>query len=52
MIVVPPDMCLLSCVFFITDYQKILGQEEVDTWKQVIYHDFEIWKQNHVTIYI
>ncbi|XP_041365559.1 PAX-interacting protein 1-like [Gigantopelta aegis] len=33
---VPPDMCLLGCVFFVTDYQKILGQEEIDTWKQVI----------------
>lgn len=33
---VPPDMCLLGCVFFITDYQKILGQEQIENWKKVI----------------
>ncbi|XP_063398435.1 PAX-interacting protein 1-like isoform X2 [Mytilus trossulus] len=33
---VPADMCLLGCVFFITDYQKILGQEQIDNWKKVI----------------
>ncbi|XP_046580805.1 PAX-interacting protein 1-like [Haliotis rubra] len=33
---IPPDMCLLGCVFYVTDYQAILGQEEINTWKQVI----------------
>ncbi|KAL5006232.1 hypothetical protein ScPMuIL_015038 [Solemya velum] len=33
---VPPDMCLLGCVFYITDYHKIVGQDQINTWKQVI----------------
>ncbi|KAL3842634.1 hypothetical protein ACJMK2_020625, partial [Sinanodonta woodiana] len=33
---VPPDMCLFGCVFYITDYQKIVGPEQIAIWKQVI----------------
>ncbi|KAK3581462.1 hypothetical protein CHS0354_031786 [Potamilus streckersoni] len=33
---VPPDICLLGCVFYITDYQKIVGPEQIAIWKQVI----------------
>lgn len=32
----PPEMCLLGCVFYITDYVKIVGQSEIDKWKKVI----------------
>lgn len=32
---VPPEMCLLGCVFYITDYVKIVGQSEIDKWKKV-----------------
>lgn len=28
-------MCLLGCVFYITDYVKIVGQSEIDKWKKV-----------------
>ncbi|XP_059170628.1 PAX-interacting protein 1-like [Physella acuta] len=33
---VPPDLCLLGCVFCITDYQHILGAEEVAVWRKVM----------------
>ncbi|CAL1541165.1 unnamed protein product [Lymnaea stagnalis] len=33
---VPPDLCLLGCVFCIVDYQNILGSGEVVAWKKVI----------------
>ncbi|OWF43255.1 PAX-interacting protein 1-like isoform X1 [Mizuhopecten yessoensis] len=33
---VPADMCLLGCVFYITDYQKIVGPDQIDNWKKVI----------------
>ncbi|KAK6184096.1 hypothetical protein SNE40_006628 [Patella caerulea] len=33
---VPPDMCLLGCVFYITDYHQLLGADEIKTWKDVI----------------
>lgn len=33
---VPPDMCLLGCIFYITDYPKIVGLEQIAVWKQVI----------------
>ncbi|KAH9518689.1 PAX-interacting protein 1 [Bulinus truncatus] len=33
---VPPDLCLLGCVFCIVDYQNILGTDEVAAWKKVI----------------
>ncbi|KAK6973828.1 PAX-interacting protein 1 [Biomphalaria glabrata] len=33
---VPPDLCLLGCVFCIVDYQNIIGLEEVAAWKKVI----------------
>ncbi|XP_062589088.1 PAX-interacting protein 1-like isoform X1 [Saccostrea cucullata] len=32
----PPEMCLLGCVFYITDYLKIVGQPQIDNWKKVI----------------
>lgn len=32
---VPPEMCLLGCVFYITDYIKIVGQPKIDNWKKV-----------------
>ena len=35
-IVVPEDLCLLGCVFFITDYQKYLTPQQISTWKKVI----------------
>lgn len=34
---VPPDMCLLGCIFYITDYPKIVGLEQIAVWKQVCY---------------
>ncbi|XP_078332569.1 PAX-interacting protein 1-like isoform X2 [Crassostrea virginica] len=33
---IPPEMCLLGCVFYITDYIKIVGQPKIDNWKKVI----------------
>lgn len=33
---VPPDLCLLGCVFCIVDYQSILGTEEILAWQKVI----------------
>ena len=33
---VPEDLCLLGCVFFITDYQRYLSSEQIMTWKKVI----------------
>lgn len=35
-ITVPEDLCLLGCVFFITDYQRYLSSEQITTWKKVI----------------
>ncbi|XP_064634696.1 PAX-interacting protein 1-like [Lineus longissimus] len=33
---VPPDLCLLGCVFYITDYQKYLDNKQIETWQMVI----------------
>lgn len=33
---VPEDVCLLGCVFYITDYQKTLEPAELESWRQVI----------------
>ncbi|XP_074660001.1 PAX-interacting protein 1-like [Tubulanus polymorphus] len=33
---VPPELCLLGCVFYITDYQHIVKKNEIDVWKTVI----------------
>ena len=32
---VPPEVCLLSCVFYITDYQKYVDIAQLDVWKKV-----------------
>ncbi|KAL8572757.1 hypothetical protein ACOMHN_030339 [Nucella lapillus] len=29
---IPPDQCLLGCVFFVCDYQRSMGADEVSTW--------------------
>lgn len=34
-VLVPPDMCLLGCVFLIVEYDRLLGSE-VTTWTRVI----------------
>ena len=33
---VPPDLCLLGCVFLIVDYQHCSTVEELKTWVKVI----------------
>ena len=33
---VPPNFCLLGCVFCVVDYHNILGADEVNAWKSVI----------------
>ncbi|XP_064601096.1 LOW QUALITY PROTEIN: PAX-interacting protein 1-like [Liolophura sinensis] len=33
---IPPDMCLLGCVFLIADNQTLVGADEINTWKKVI----------------
>lgn len=33
---VPSDMCLLGCIFYINDYPKTLGMEQMAIWKKVI----------------
>ncbi|ESO82379.1 hypothetical protein LOTGIDRAFT_170001, partial [Lottia gigantea] len=33
---IAPDMCLIGCVFYIHDYQSLLGENEIKTWKEVI----------------
>ncbi|KAH3887645.1 PAX-interacting protein 1-like [Dreissena polymorpha] len=33
---IPPEQCLLGCVFYITDYPKIVGMEQIAIWKKVI----------------
>lgn len=33
---VPPELCLLGCIFYINDYPKLLGPEQVNVWKKVI----------------
>lgn len=35
-IAVPPDQCLLGCVFYIADYQKSVGSDETSTWIKII----------------
>nr|CAG4651638.1 EOG090X027U [Triops cancriformis] len=32
----PPDVCLLGCIFFITDQFRDVSPKEITTWKQVI----------------
>lgn len=29
------EVCLLSCVFYITDYQKYVDAAQLDVWKKV-----------------
>ncbi|XP_052802586.1 PAX-interacting protein 1-like [Mya arenaria] len=33
---IAPDICLLGCVFYITDYPKLVGMEQIAVWKKVI----------------
>lgn len=33
---VPSDMCLLGCIFYVNDYPKTLGMEQMAIWKKVI----------------
>ncbi|XP_077979185.1 PAX-interacting protein 1-like, partial [Glandiceps talaboti] len=33
---VPPDCCLLGCVFLIIEYPSLIDQETLETWKRVI----------------
>ena len=33
---VPGEQCLLGCVFYICDYQSLVGEEETNTWTQVV----------------
>ncbi|KAK3103670.1 hypothetical protein FSP39_020895 [Pinctada imbricata] len=33
---VPPELCLMGCVFYVSDYTKILAPESIDGWKKVI----------------
>ncbi|CAG5135482.1 unnamed protein product, partial [Candidula unifasciata] len=33
---VPPDLCLLGCIFCIVDYQSIIGSDELNAWQKVI----------------
>ncbi len=33
---VPEDLCLLGCVFFVTDYQRYLSPGQMSTWRRVI----------------
>ncbi|KAL4225104.1 PAX-interacting protein 1 [Mactra antiquata] len=33
---IPVDMCLLGCIFYINDYPKLLGMDQIAVWKKVI----------------
>jgi len=33
---VPEDVCLLGCIFYIADYQKYLEHTTLDVWRQVV----------------
>lgn len=33
---ISPELPLLGCVFYITDYHKILGSDRITVWKQII----------------
>lgn len=33
---IPPDLCLLGCVFSVADYQSIIGSDELNAWHKVI----------------
>ena len=32
---VPGDLCMLGCVFYITDYHKYLDAKDISDWKKV-----------------
>lgn len=33
---VPPELCLLGCVFLIVDYDRLIDQKTVSDWRIVI----------------
>ncbi|CDW54594.1 zf-Apc11 and PTCB-BRCT and BRCT domain containing protein [Trichuris trichiura] len=35
-VAIPPELCLIGCVFLIVDYERILDQKEVSDWRIVI----------------
>jgi len=33
---VPADVCLIGCIFYIADYQKYIEHTTLDVWRQVV----------------